>query len=197
MLPDFPRIKQKIEKLFIQAIKEEIRKDPILQGIKEVPQFEGDTIVTGTTEGEVFESTYSRNNAKFAPSREEIIEKGYGAFSDLIPDIAERFIKQRWDLLRDGIELATARAGTNINAKGRGFSFDLFMEALGSMDWHFDSQGNFVPPQLVVGPKLYKQSQSQFEEWERNPEYKKRFEELRDRKRREWDDRESNRKLVD
>jgi len=34
-------------------------------------------------------------------------------------------------------------------------------------------------------------------EWEANPDYKKQFEEVIEAKRKEWNDRESHRKLVD
>jgi len=48
-----------------------------------------------------------------------------------------------------------------------------------------------------VSPNLGAKLKEKLPEWEANSEYKKRFEDLIERKRKEWNDRESNRKLVD
>ena len=52
-------------------------------------------------------------------------------------------------------------------------------------------------PQLVVSPQMGATLREKIPEWEKDLEHKKKFDELIEKKRKEWNDRESHRKLVD
>jgi hypothetical protein len=84
-----------------------------------------------------------------------------------------------------------------VNGKGQPFTFELFLETLEKISIDFDDQGNPYLPTVVVSPELGAKLKSKLPEWEANPDYDKRFKELIERKRKEWNDRESHRKLVD
>jgi len=69
---------------------------------------------------------------------------------------------------------------------------DLIMTMWESMDIDFDETGNPRLPTIVASSKI----REQLEKQEITDEQKERFEQLIERKRFEWRDRESNRKLV-
>ena len=68
----------------------------------------------------------------------------------------------------------------------------------GMKEFEFDEQGrpknNWLCP---LPPKLFKTLQQKIQEWEKDPQKKKRSEEFMQRKREEFYAKEANRKLVD
>src|SRR5207302_5193392 len=60
----------------------------------------------------------------------------------------------------------------------------------------FQDDGKHVPLTLVCSPEAQPQFQKAFQQLELDPQIRKRFEELMRRKKDEWRERESARKLV-
>jgi len=197
MLPDFPNIKRKNRELVNKYLQAQVRQDPLLSEIREKSHFEGNRISSIDATGESTESTYRKVSSQYSIRREDVIAKGPMAFIENIKNVAEEIKKQKAKLLFDRLNEVTEKTGNMVDGKGGPFTFELFMELLGKIVIEFDGRGNPILPTLVISPEMGAKLKHKLPEWDANPEYKKRFDEIIERKRKEWDDRESDRKLVD
>ena len=197
MLPDYPSIKKKIQKKFVEAIKREIQKDPLLSqmGIHHI--HEGDILTSSSIDGYSERVSYRVMSAKLELTKEEIIKKGPNAFFSNVDVIAEEMAKQQSRLLFEKMEEVTKRTGQIVDAKSKPLSPQLILEALEKIAIDFDDYGNPIFPALVLSPKQFEKIKDEIPKWESNPELRKKHRELIEKKRREWIDRENRRKLVD
>ena len=60
----------------------------------------------------------------------------------------------------------------------------------------FDEKGNPILPTIVLHPDMMKRIEGKLAEWESDPELQARRKNILAKKKEEWRDRESNRKLV-
>jgi len=193
MLPDFPKIKKRLKDKTNLHLKNIMNQNPLFSQIKVERHFEGDKIVAGTVDGEIDVSTHKEIESRIEVKREDIIAKGPMAFIEHIGAIAKQMDAQKEKMLFDKIKEVTDKTGNIVDGKGQPLTFDLFMKTLEKIQIDFDEQSNPYLPTLVVPPEIGAKIKDQLSEWESNPAYK----ELIEKKRKEWNDRESHRKLVD
>lgn len=96
----------------------------------------------------------------------------------------------------ESLDRSIQSVGNVVQYKGKITADDLFAM------WEkvlieFDEQGRPHLPTLVCGDKMYSELNELLPEMERSPELRKRFAAMIVKKREEWRDRESSRKLVD
>jgi hypothetical protein len=197
MLPDFPRLKTEIQKLLAMGLEDRIRQDPLFSQMRQVRFFEGDKWAIGRTHGDVDQSSFTKIVAEVPVKHDDVISKGVMAFVENVGVLAKQIQQQQATILFDAINKATTVTGNVVDAKGRPFTFELFLEMIEKMELSFDDEGNPHMPSLIVHPAMAAKIQENRAEWEANPEYKERLDEIIARKRREWNDRESHRELVD
>ena len=197
MLPDYPSIKKKIQKKFVEAIKREIQKDPLLSQIKIRHVHEGDILTSSTMDGYSERVEYKLISAKLAITNEEIINKGPNAFFSRVDVIAREMAKQQSQLFFKKMDEVTERTGQVVDAKSKPLSPQLILKVLEKIAIDFDEYGNPIFPTLFLSPKQYEKIKDKIPKWESDPELRKKHRELIEKKRREWIDRESRRKLVD
>lgn len=197
MLPDFPKIKEKFKLAINKYLKNLVRQEPLLSQIREQRHFEGNKMTSKTEDGELDNTSYKEISGGYSIKREDVIAKGTMAYIENIQSVAEELKKQQAKLLFDKISEVTKKTGNIVNGKGQPFSFEIFIETMEKIQIDFDEMGKPYLPTLVVSPQLGDKLNEKLPEWESNPEYKKKLDEVIERKRQEWNDRESNRKLVD
>lgn len=90
-----------------------------------------------------------------------------------------------------GLDEIVSATGNSIDAKGKQFSFDKFLDALEKMHINFDTQGQPIMPTMVVPPTI---SNKVFET-KPTPEQEKRQVEILARKKEEHDAQKRTRKL--
>ena len=95
------------------------------------------------------------------------------------------------------ISAATEEVGNVINAGGGPFTFDLLLACIEKVQLDFLPNGQARFPELHLGPAAYADVQRQMPVWNKDPECRKRFEEVLRRKREEFLEREARRRLVD
>jgi len=197
MLPDYPKIKKDLQKRFSDAIKEEIQKDPLLSSLRVRMVNEGNAVVSSSVEGFTQKIEYKEISAKFEIKNEEIIEKGPIAVFSRVKQIAREIGGQQSQMFIKKMDEVTQRTGNVVNAKARPLSPQLILEALEKIAIDFDELGNPIFPSLVVSPQQYEKIKKDFPKWESDLDFRKKQAELIEKKRKEWLDRESNRKLAD
>lgn len=197
MLPDFPKLKKNLEKTFGHYLQDLIRREPLFSQIKEEILFEGNKLSTQTETGEIETSELRGFKSEFTIKREDVIAKGPKAFIESIRNSAEELSRQRAEHFFNKMKEVTDKTGNVLNAAGHPFTFDMFLEMLNKVWIDFDENGDPYMPSVVVSPEIAAKIKELLPVWQANQEYKKKFDELIERKKREWYDRESNRKLVD
>jgi len=197
MLPDFPKIKKKHVESINKYLKELIHQDPLFSGIRVEHHFEGSRMSYKTVDGEPNETEYQAASSEFQVKREDVIAKGAMAYVENLRDAAEEMKRQKAGYFFEKMKEVTDRTGNVVNGKGHPFSFELFVESIKKIWIDFDEDGKPIMPTMVVSPELGEKLRVILPEWEKNPEYKKTIDDIIDKKRKEWNDRESHRKLVD
>jgi hypothetical protein len=197
MLPDFPTVKKKIEDDFNKKIREKVSSAPFLSQIRRKRVHEGNILTSSSVEGYTERGEYKLISSGFLIKPDEIIEKGVEAFFSQIDKISEEFINQQSQVIFKKMDEVTERTGNIVNAKGKGIYPEIILEALEKVTIDFDEFGNPHFPALILNPKDWEKIKDKIPKWEADPNLRKKHLELVEKKRREWRDRESHRKLVD
>lgn len=197
MLPDFPRTKGEISSMLLRRFRLQAQRGTPLEHMGtyvtlhegkgySYPQEGFGTIADKLEEFQVPVSL----NCKDIPnlSFQDIVAK-VDRWSE---DLRRMLSQQMYAKLDESAE----KAGTAIDAGGKEFSQELLLEMFDRVQLDFDAAGK--PTQVIVAhPETAAQMQRKWQEWERDPDFMKKFQELMRRKHEEWRVRESNRKLVD
>lgn len=197
MLPDYPSMKRKIQKKFGETIKKESQKDPLLSQIKRRLVHEGDVLTVSDIEGYSESVEHKLISAKLEIAKEEIINKGPDAFFSKVDKLAKEMAKQQSQLFFNKMEEVAERTGQVVDAKSKPLSPQLILQVLEKVAIDFDEYGNPIFPSLVLSPDQYEKIKDEIPKWESDPEVRRKHKELIEKKRLEWIDRESRRKLVD
>jgi hypothetical protein len=75
--------------------------------------------------------------------------------------------------------------------------FEQILEVWEKMEIDFDGDGKPRWPTIVLQPDAQAEIRAKLPKWHEDPEFRKKWEELIERKRKEFDEREARRRLVD
>jgi len=193
MLPDFPKIKRKVNELLTRYLQKLVRADPLLSKIKVQPCFEGNRLSSDVRTGE---SPFEQISGQAPVKRKDVIQKGLKVYFESIPVMADEVIKQMTEHLFGKVDQAVQETGNIVRLKGKPLTPERYLELLEKTQIDFDDQGKPHIPTLVASPEIGIQLKQNFAKWEKSPVHRQKFQELIERKREEWNDREGNRKLV-
>ncbi len=198
MMPDFPKIKARCNTLVNRYIQRLIMSDGLLSQIKTYKEFEGDSMsVRPEGAKRSRRSSYDRTEASVTIPAKELIEKGLAAYLERLAPAARDMQRQQVQAIFKKLEQVTKETGNVVDNKGQPPSAEMFLSALEKIWIEFDDSGQPRLPSMIVSPQLAENLRNLMPQWDKDPEYKKRHDEIINKKRKEWNDRESNRKLVD
>jgi len=112
-------------------------------------------------------------------------------FCEEIYSIGEQQIKSKSEMLLNTMDHVSDLTGIKVDAKGASLSPDLILETLEKMELHFDENGKPNLPTFVASPEL----SEKFRNIMQSEENQRRFDELIDRKRKQFYAKKRNRKL--
>ena len=197
MLPDFPRVKHALQEAIARAIRNLAEQHPTLGQIQKVQVFEGHGTALQEPDHKLA-TPLERVPLPVPLDRQAIIEKGPAAVSEQIPTIAGQLMAAQLRMLVREVTRATDHTGNVVHAGDRPFSQDLYIQMLDRVEMQFDSGGTPSIPELFhPDPSVHAERQRLLEEWMKDPAFVRRIEESIEKQRQKWNDRESNRKLVD
>jgi len=196
MLPDFPEIKRKLKLDFNKALSNKVELDPLLSNIRKSKKHEGQSLTTKTFDGHFDKTSYKKIGSEFKIKIDDIIENGYNAYETHINEIADDIKKQESGIIYAKLNEVTSKAG-NVVASNKPLSPEIIFQALKKMAIDFNDDGTPRNLTFVMHPDQWGKIKDLIPTWERDPEYNRQYNEILEIKRKEWDDRESNRKLVD
>lgn len=197
MLPNFPKLKNKLEKLYIQRMLK-VQKEsgsPVLD-VPRVKQFEGNKIIFRYPDGTTRELKMKKIESGIKINLENVEKMEPDDIREQIDQLAQDAARQQAKIAYDEISKAAKSVGNVIDVKGKELSIDDFFNMIEKLWIDFDKNGKPNIPQIIGGEKAVKAFSKIMVQLETEPELNKRFEQILRKKREEWRDREASRKLV-
>lgn len=114
-----------------------------------------------------------------------------------IDAIAEDAARQVSQITFRKMDQVTREAGMAVDAAGGPPTQKIWLEMFEKMEVDFDPKTGMPEVTLVMHPVMAESMQKLWIEWEKDASFMKQYGDLLARKREEWRDRESRRKLVD
>jgi len=196
MLPDFPLIKAEIKTRLNSWFRNALKGDPLLQIFKEVRHFEGNEFSIHKDGKSVRNTPYTEASSVIPVDRNDVISNGVDAYFGKVIDMLEEISNQKAKMLIDVLDKAAGKTGNIIKGEGP-FTPETYFAALEKIDVAFDENGEPIPVSMLVAPQVAREIEEHLPEWLENVEYKKKYDEIIRKKKKEFNDRESDRKLVD
>ena len=199
MLPDFPRLKERLLRLAWFEHGGRIQADELVGAIRAVPCFEGRRFATGDVDGYVERTEAEVMAFPYEVERSAVIERGLDAFRESLAKATALQIQAMHEMLLREAGEATARVGNTVDAGGQPFSEELYFKMLETVQIDFDELGrpDTSGTRMVMHSDQAERVRALMEKWEKDESFQQRYRDLMLKKREEWSDRESNRKLVD
>ena len=198
MLPHFPKAYKEMRDLFFSQVFDAMHTAaPMLMQIPIRPQREGREGSFQDESGRVHLIDFQRQAAAFQIKTENARGMTLEEFLEAARKPGtELGTKMALDIYST-ISAATEEVGNVVNAGGGPFTFDLLLACIEKVQLDFLPNGQARFPELHLGPAAYADVQRQMPVWNTDPECRKRFEEVLRRKREEFLERETRRRLVD
>lgn len=199
MLPDFPNIKEDIlKKLIIPYIK--TRRASYLGILNQIHGriiHEGNNSLTVRSDGtedtmkpKIMSGRTSYNNSDIKNMTPEDVFRR-------MDNVAEEFSTKMFDNVIDKIETACEETGNVLNLNNQKFSVIHYFELLEKIEINFDDDNNPIWPSFLIGEKVDPAIiTKELEKIQNDKTLRKRFDEIMNKKREEYNARESNRELV-
>jgi hypothetical protein len=197
MLPDYPEIKRHLHRQLMTQFEALVAtKAPLAAQLRRIRQHEGDRFIFEDDEGHVTEKRHLTFQAPVQlPLRKPISETSL-AVTEQLERAAESIAAQSEGLLFTAVQEAVESVGNAYDARGKEFHPNMMWDMLESIHVDFDKHGEPELPTIVLHPDMLAAIRHKLPEWEADPDLKKRRTEVLQRKKEEWRDRESHRKLV-
>jgi hypothetical protein len=198
MLPDFTKVKSRANRNLLRWVRHQIPAvTPLIQGITTFRQHEGKAGTIVRTDKSEAGIDYRQSEFEFVIDRNEMRTLDFPAIHQKLADLAKRVGA---DQERQLLELAAkdAESAGNVVHAGGEFTPDDLLEVIRRVPEDFDPETLQPEPGavFVLHPETAAKILPMVKQWEQDPEFKRKLEEIRNRKLEEWRDREANRKLV-
>lgn len=169
-----------------------MRKDPLLSRIKAVPVPQLPTVRNTMESGEIVETEPIKMAIPFKVDFTDVIRGNFENLAATIDNAAEEGLKMLMPKFFEDVGRLSQAAGTATDAAGQPISRELIRKGLENVEIDFDKDGNPVIPTMWVNPEMAEQIRRLPPETEAETQA---FQELIERKRREFNDRRRHRKL--
>ena len=193
MLPDFLTLKIELAKEQGYAITHNRSGEPLLSQIANYVNHEGKGFILRREDGGEEKVDYRLMSGEIEIDLRDIQRKGEAAIDEAMRPANKEINEAQRKALFETLN----RTVPSLDAGGRPISAELILEMWESMDFSFDEVGNWQRPTMVINPIQAPRVKKELARLESEPNLVLRFEALLAQKKRDWDDREANRKLVD
>lgn len=197
MLPDLPSLKRDLQYLFDRYLRVSVRARMGL--LADIPQHmihEGDRLRVIRADGTVEDSNMKEASAEMTIQPDEVPTITVAERVARIDQVAGKMAQQMSTQLFGSLNESLEKAGQVVNGKGQPFSVETIFAALEKVQIDFDKEGNPKNLSFVIGTDLVPKMKEIVEQEKRDPEIKRRHDEIMMKKWIEWRDREAARKLV-
>ena len=198
MLPDFKRVKTRVNRELLRLVHRQIPVvAPLMQGMATFHQHEGKIgkIVRADESEDLID--YEFVSCESVLNREEMKRFDLDAILQKLTEFANQIGQAQTQRMLEVAGKAADSVGNVVHAGGE-LTPDKFLEVFRQVEMDFDPQTLQPAPGRVwvMHPDTAASVVPKVKEWEKNPAYKAEYERIMAVKRGEWRDREANRKLV-
>jgi len=193
-LPLYPQLKEGLEKMFLDLIYAASQQE--LGPFAESPRFtqhEGSSHSYNTVDGEERSTDYQEFMIEFELSAADFMNMELGDVIRLVMQQAREFGSQQSRYHYARLDQIIEEVGNKVTGP---LTLDKFFEAIEQLFIPFDDSGNPQWPTLVINPNTAPRVRELAQAMETD-EAKARLAEVIERKREQWDEEQSRRKLVD
>jgi len=195
MLPRVARLEAEFSDALMTYVRQQSRRNGILGSIHGhiIHEGEGTAIQRSPNDFEKTDMFTSRAETVFSFDEIEAVNDAYIIKKAM--EIAEQFSRQLSQNLFHTIDEATKKTGQHVDARGTPLTNELLMEMLSKMSIDFEKSphGDLT---IVTSPQMASRFQALEIELNEKPDVRKKMDELMDRKRDEFREREANRNLA-
>ncbi len=193
MLPDFPRVRKRAERLLQKWVQRRCaQRTGIMQEIKITPQHEGHRMKLLRSDGSMEKQVLKKIGAAVRLAEPELRDKGLTAVLEAYDKAAAEMAQKQRKFFLKRLNETLEEAGQTQDAGGSTLDFELLLRGLEMVDIDFDENGHPVWPKFFCGNSPIKT----IENWTMTNEQRTKLKEFTERKRLAWRDREGSRKLV-
>ncbi len=198
MLPDFPKAKGRLNRDLLRWVREQVPAiTPLLQGVPTFRQHEGRSGSIVRQDQSEAGIEYHQSSFEFETHRDEMRTLDLNALKQKLMNLAKQVgAAQEKDFLQFASK--TAESTGNVVKSEGDFTPEKLLELISRLPEDFDPETLQPEPGavFVLHPETAAKILPQAKQWEQDPEFKAKLENITNRKREEWRDREANRKLV-
>jgi hypothetical protein len=192
MLPEFSKARRKMNELWNRAFFLALYGgEPLLTQMPLRVQKEGDRAFIGNSEMD-YKQCSVKSSFKFKNAQGMSLDEFFGAPLNLGAEMAAQQARTVYDKLR-----TPSPHWTHFEWKPGELKFEQLLNIWEQMELDFGSDGKPKWPELHIPPVALEEVQTKLRQWHENSEYRKKIEHLIERKRKEFNERETHRRLVD
>lgn len=198
MLPDYPEQKGVLRQRLDARLHLQIRQlRGFLGEARTRVMHEGDCLVVIRDDGTVDRSELTEAHAEFQVDRRDVEGLAPEKILEKYQEMAKKIAGAQEESAFAEINRVVAATGNVIDAQGRGFTAELWLEALEAYPLEFGRDNRPRFPTVIVHPDVEERVRKELDRIENEPELLERMARLVERKHAEWRSRESNRRLVE
>ena len=198
MLPDFPKAKARAERDLLRAVEEQVPNvAPLLKGIAKYHQHEGRRRHLTRVDQSTSAGKYQMFEFSFDLTVEDFRCGDLSTVCHKMVDLARRLGEHQTKRMLEVAKEAADKVGNVVHADGE-LTQDKFLDIFRKVDLDFDPETLDLAPgfSFVMHPEMADKVLPRMRAWERDPEFRAKYEHIMATKREEWRDREARRKLV-
>ena len=173
------------------------RAKPFLGRLNTFIQHEGEGASYQRVDRKVVNMDYKKFEDTLVISRSEIPTLTIEGLCKRIDELGARMATAKFKAFIDTVDEAATESGNSQDLKGQPFSQEHYLTMLEGISMSFDEDGNWEHPTLIAHPTQIEKILGKLKEWESDDAFQKKVQELKDRKRTQFYDRENLRKLAD
>jgi hypothetical protein len=195
MLPDYPESKSKLRKLLTRPFS----RSPNSGFFSQIPKrrfFEGNKWGIVREDGTVDVSKFIMFKSEMNLNLKEMENATTEDVARMLQGQADQFHFQQSKAMFDTVERVVSSVGNSLNLGGKPLTPEAFLQLFAKIQTEFDDEGNPYMPSITCGRESAEIFKRVLQQIEADPELRKRADEIISKKRSDWRDRESRRKLV-
>lgn len=194
MLPTLPKLVRDRQNRNIETVRASVKRlAPMVGLIKAHILFEGRSSAILREDGELDETPMHRASGEATIKCEKLVDFTEGAVERHLEDIAEQLARGMSEEFQKRMHEVTSKTGNVVDAGGKPFSEDVFLEMIETMEHSFGTDGSWQPPTMIVGPGMAEKIAAA---GEMSPDGNKRLKAILEKKRDDFRRREAARVLV-
>jgi hypothetical protein len=197
MLPDFPTLKNRLMDRHTREFRARVdEQTPIVSKIRSVRLHEGDRFSVERDDGVIESQDFVDVRIPLEISAQleysETIKTLKERNEQLTMDVASQLEKHFFERFRE----ITEEVGNAIDAKGAPFTLEFYLDSLERLEIDFDMFGLPIYPLQICHPSMASTIRAELGRLKSESLLRERAELIIEKKRKDWRDRESRRRLV-